>query len=101
MEASKGLPTLRVDEQALEHSVRTALAAVVSILLARAIKLPEYYWAPITSFVVMQSTLGATLQISGQRFVGTAIGAVLGALLAPHFGANVLVFAIGILGLGL
>jgi hypothetical protein len=39
-------------------------------------KLPEAYWAPITTLVITQSSLGATLTVSWQRFVGTALGAL-------------------------
>lgn len=91
----------RLDWQSLEHSARTAVAAVAATLVARAFRLPEYYWAPIITLVVMQSTLGATLQVSGQRMVGTVLGAIAGALLAPHFGANGGVFGTAVLALGL
>ena len=90
----------RVDGRVLEQSLRTALAAMASTVLARALKLPEYYWAPITTFVVMQSTLGAALKASGQRFAGTALGAAAGAVLAHRFGPNVLVFGVAVVGLG-
>jgi uncharacterized membrane protein YgaE (UPF0421/DUF939 family) len=49
----------------------------------------------------MQSTLGAALSISGRRFVGTALGATMGALLATYFGPNVLAFGVGIFLTGL
>lgn len=91
----------RLNSQSVEHSVRTAIAAVASILVARAFQLPEYYWAPITTLVVMQSTLGAALTVSGQRVVGTALGAAAGALLSPGFGSSVVVFGAGVLVLGL
>lgn len=38
----------------LVHSTRTALVAVASFLVARLFRLPEAYWAPITSVVVTQ-----------------------------------------------
>ncbi len=91
----------QLDRQSLEQSTRTAVAAVVSILVARALKLPEYYWAPITTFVVMQSTLGAALGVSKDRIVGTALGAAAGAFLASHFGSNTIVFGAAVLILGL
>jgi len=69
---------LRVTRQATIHVVRTTIAAVASLLIARLFKLPEAYWAAITTLVVMQSSLGAALTISWQRFVGSAIGAVAG-----------------------
>ena len=82
----------RVSQQSLEHSARTAVAAAVSLIVARLLRLPEAYWAAITTLIVMQSTLGAALTISGQRLAGTALGAALGALLATYFGPRVIVF---------
>ncbi|MGB8005800.1 MAG: FUSC family protein [Terriglobales bacterium] len=75
-------------------SVRTALAAVAAMLLARLLKLPEYYWAPISTIVIIQSTV-PPLTLGWQRFVGTALGAVLGAALATFFSPNALVYGSG------
>jgi uncharacterized membrane protein YgaE (UPF0421/DUF939 family) len=85
----------------LTDSIRTTIAATVSLYGARLVGLPEAYWAAITTLVVMQSTLGAALMPSWQRFAGTALGAAAGALAATHFGASPIVFAAGILVLGL
>jgi uncharacterized membrane protein YgaE (UPF0421/DUF939 family) len=70
------------------------------MLLARMLKLPEYYWAPISSIVVIQSTI-PPLTLGWQRFVGTALGAVLGATVAMMFPAGATVYAIGIFLCGL
>jgi uncharacterized membrane protein YccC len=43
---------------------RTAVAAVVSLVVARALELPEAYWDTITTLIIMQSTLGAALAVS-------------------------------------
>ena len=83
------------------HSARTAIAAVASILAARLVRLPEVYWAPITSIVITQSSLGAALSVSGERLVGTVLGTVIGAIAATYFGSNVLVFGAGVFILGL
>jgi uncharacterized membrane protein YccC len=64
------------------HSVRTAVVAVASLLAARLFRLPQMYWAPITTLVITQSSLGAALAVSGQRFVGTALGAIVGGIVA-------------------
>ena len=85
----------------LVHSARTAVAAVASVLVARLFRLPEAYWAPITTIVITQSSLGAALKVSWQRFVGTALGAVVGAIVASHFGPHVLVFGASVFMLGL
>ena len=83
------------------HSARTAVAAVASLLAARLLRLPEAYWAPITTLVITQSSLGAALTVSWQRFVGTVLGAVVGAIVASHFGPHVLVFGTCVFILGL
>ncbi|MFZ0773336.1 MAG: FUSC family protein [Candidatus Sulfotelmatobacter sp.] len=85
----------------LVHSVRTAVVAVASLLAARLFRLPQSYWAPITTLVITQSSLGAALTVSWQRFVGTALGAVVGGIVASYFGPHALVFGICIFLLGL
>ncbi|PYI71138.1 MAG: hypothetical protein DMF08_09355, partial [Verrucomicrobia bacterium] len=72
------------------HSIRTAIAATLSLAVARLFGLPEAYWAAIATLVVMQSTLSATVLIS---IAATALGALAGALVASYFPGNVLVFA--------
>jgi uncharacterized membrane protein YgaE (UPF0421/DUF939 family) len=64
-------------------------------------RLPETYWAAITTLIVMQSTLGAALTISGQRLAGTAVGAVAGAFLVTYFGPSVIAFGAGVFVMGL
>ena len=85
----------------LGHSARTAVAAVASLLVARLFQLPETYWAPVTTLVITQSSLGAALTVSWRRFVGTAFGAAVGALVASHFGPHALVFGASVFALGL
>jgi len=61
----------------------------------------EDYWAPITTLIVMQSTLGAAWSISKSRFIGTVLGAALGGFLATYSEPRVVVFGLVIFGLGL
>lgn len=84
----------------LEHSLRTAVAAMASLVVARLCRLPEAYWAPITTLVVTQSSLGAAFSVSWKRFVGTALGALIGGLLASYFPPNVFLFGATVLILG-
>jgi uncharacterized membrane protein YccC len=85
----------------LVHSARTAVAALASLLVARVFGLQEAYWAPITTFVITQSSLGAALSVSWQRFMGTALGAVVGAAAASYLGPRVPAFVASIFILGL
>ena len=70
----------------ITHAIRTAVAATASVIIARLVQMPEAYWAAIATLVVMQSTLGATLTLSIERIVATAVGASTGALEANFFG---------------
>jgi uncharacterized membrane protein YgaE (UPF0421/DUF939 family) len=83
------------------HSIRTALAATLSVIVARLVQMPEAYWAAIATLVVMQSSLGATLTLSIERVVATAVGASVGALESNYFGANLAAFMVAIFFIGL
>ena len=85
----------------ITHAIRTAVAATASVLIARLVQMPEAYWAAIATLVVMQSTLGATLTLSIERIVATAVGASVGALEANFFGANLVAFVVAIVLIGL
>jgi uncharacterized membrane protein YccC len=85
----------------LVHSARTAVAAVVSVLVARLFRLPEAYWAAITTLVIVQSSLGAAFAVSSQRFIGTALGAVVGAIVASYFPSSLAEFGACVFVLGL
>jgi uncharacterized membrane protein YgaE (UPF0421/DUF939 family) len=85
-----------VNRVSVLDSVRTTFAAVAALLLARLLKMPESYWAPISTIVIIQSTI-PPLTLGWQRFVGTALGAVLGAALATFFSPSAWVYALGIL----
>jgi uncharacterized membrane protein YgaE (UPF0421/DUF939 family) len=83
------------------HSIRTAVAATLSVVVARLVQMPEAYWAAIATLVVMQSSLGATLTLSIERIVATALGASVGAIEANYFGANLIAFLLAIVLIGL
>jgi uncharacterized membrane protein YgaE (UPF0421/DUF939 family) len=84
-----------MDSRALVDSARTAVATLVSLLLARALKFPEYYWAPISTIIIMQSSI-TPFQGAWQRFAGTALGATLGAAIASYVGRSAIIYALGI-----
>jgi len=84
----------------LLDAARTTIAAVASLLLARLLKLPEFYWAPISAIVIIESTIDPRT-LAWQRLEGTALGAALGALIATFFPSNGLVYASAIFLSGL
>src|SRR5258708_37508836 len=86
--------------EALINSARTAVAAVVSMVLARSLKLPEFYWAPISTIVILLSTINP-MTLAWQRFAGTALGAALGAVIATWFHPGWAVYGVGIFVCGM
>ena len=83
------------------YPARTTIAAVLELLVARMVGLPEFYWAPITALVVVQSDFHTALTSAWQQLAGTALGAFAGALLLAHFEPSATVFGFGVLGVGL
>ena len=90
----------RLGREALINSARTAVATVLSLLLARSLKLPEFYWAPISTIVILLSTTDP-LTLAWQRFAGTALGAALAALIASLLHINWIVYGVSIFVCGL
>jgi len=86
---------LGLTRESLLASVRTAVAAVASLVVARTLKMSEFYWAPISTIVILLSTIDP-LTLAWQRFAGTAVGAALGALIAIYAHPNWIVYGIGI-----
>jgi uncharacterized membrane protein YccC len=80
----------------LVQAVKIGIAGVVSILAAKLLLLPQGYWAAISAFVVMGSDVGTTIAASRDRLIGTAIGAVLGAVFVVSLGAHLVWFGIAV-----
>jgi len=91
---------LGISRASVINSVRAAVASVVSMLLARLLKLPEFYWAPISTIVILLSTV-PPLTLAWQRFAGTALGATLGALIATYLPINWIAYGAGIFAGGI
>jgi uncharacterized membrane protein YgaE (UPF0421/DUF939 family) len=71
------------------------------LVVAYFLRTPDAYWAPITTLIVMQSTLGTSWDASKPRFIGTVLGAAMGGLLATYSEPGVIVFGVVIFALGL
>jgi uncharacterized membrane protein YgaE (UPF0421/DUF939 family) len=85
----------------LKNALRTAVAAIVSLLVAHVLGLPETYWAAVSTLIVMQSSLGAALPVSVQRFTGTLVGAIVGGLIGTHFPQNIAAFGVAVFAIGI
>lgn len=85
----------------LHYTIRSMTAVIASILIANLFRLPEYYWASITTLIVLQSTAGNSWLIAARISAGTAVGGLVGAIMTFYLGSNVVVFGAGIFVLGL
>ena len=85
---SRWTQALGLTPESLVTAARTTLGTVIAVLAARLLRLPEFYWAPISTIVILLSTIDP-LTLAWQRFAGTAVGALLGAFIAsiPHHDA--------------
>ena len=86
----------------LEYPVKTTIAALVALLVAKVLGLPEFYWAPISALIVVtQPNIGSSMTTSWQVLAGTALGAFTGGLLASFLGPSVIGFGLAVFGIGL
>lgn len=70
---------------------RTALASVLSMLLAMMLHLDNPYWAAITAVAIIQPDIPSSLLRSVDRCLGTVAGAAIG-YFGAHFVADHLIF---------
>lgn len=78
---------LRRHTAEIRVAIRAAVAAVLSYALATLFGLPQPYWSVIATLLVIQATVGASLQSSLDWLVGTIGGAIYGSIvgwLIPH-----------------
>jgi uncharacterized membrane protein YccC len=82
-------PVLRANltprSSALRHAIRLSITIAIAATIYRVLDLPHGYWVPLTVFFVLQPDYGSTFTRGLQRYVGTALGAVLATLIAAAF----------------
>lgn len=87
----------------IRHAIRVSAAVGAAFALATLLRLPQGYWAVFTAVIVVQSSLGATITASIERFMGTVVGALVGAAAAyfharwPQFGGLILCVTVAVL----
>ncbi len=69
----------------LVFAVRSSLAAVLSLLIAMGMELDSPQWAPLTVWVVAQSSRGESLAKARWRIAGTVLGCCIGVALIAAF----------------
>jgi uncharacterized membrane protein YccC len=89
------------DPPSLASAAQTTVAVMVSYLIGRLFRLPEAYWAPIATLIVLQSTLQAALPVFVRYFAGTAAGAALGAVMDTYLRGNTWAFGLAVFTIGL
>jgi len=77
-----------------------AIAALASYLIATLFRLPEAYWAPMSTLIVMQLTFSAALPVAVQYVAGTATGAAVGAVTDAYVHGSVWAFAAAVIFIG-
>ena len=60
----------------LRLALRTTLAGLATFALAEALRLPQGYWAVLTSVIIMQGSVGGSLKAGVDRLVGSFAGAI-------------------------
>ena len=63
-----------------KHAVRVTVAATSAFALYHVWNLPQGYWAVFTTVIVVQTSIGATMNLAIDRLVGTLFGALVGGL---------------------
>lgn len=87
----------------IRHAIRVSAAVGAAFALATLLRLPQGYWAVFTAVIVVQSSLGATITASVERFMGTVVGALAGAAAAyfhtkwPELGGLILCVTVALL----
>jgi uncharacterized membrane protein YccC len=76
------------------------LSVALSVAAANALHLADTWWAAISGFAVMQTSLAGSLQRAAHRIIGTLIGAAIGTLMGPCIGDRPWLFVpvLGVIG---
>ena len=84
-----------LDTERVIHSIKTALACLIGLLLAKVVNFAVDQWLIITIVVVMcaQVNVGSVINKSKMRFLGTLGGSLIAALTIALFGTNPIIVA--------
>ena len=83
---------------ALQLSLRAAVAAGLSVVLAQWLALPHPIYALLASVIVMDLSPQTTRRLALQRLAGTVVGAAVGVVVSYAPQAGPLAIAVGVFG---
>src|SRR6516164_10872183 len=92
-------PFAVLERAQVNHAVKSGVAAALAVLGHELLPLPDKThpgWAAASALIVMQSNLGGSWKASGQRLLGTAVGALTGVLFTGLLGVNVVWLGAGV-----
>ncbi|MGH1394123.1 MAG: FUSC family protein [Trichormus sp.] len=69
-------------------AMKMAIAATISFVIAERLQSHYPFYAVIAAIIVMSSTHGSTFKLGIARLIGTAIGAITGAVFVTTLGSN-------------
>src|SRR5262249_59831388 len=66
---------------AFRHALRLALALAAGVVVYTVLALPRGFWVTVTIAFILKPSFGGTIDMAGQRVVGTLLGAMAAAVL--------------------
>ncbi len=90
----EGVNSIFSNSRRVQLALRTALACVTSIFLANFLCLDFPFWSGITSFVMLQPNIGASLQKGWMRGVATIVGVLFSLFFLNFFIQSFFLFGI-------
>lgn len=86
--ARKFISRINLDVALAKAAFKTAIAATAASVLAQGLQMEYQFHAAIAAIIVMAPTTGSTKVLGIQRLIGTAIGAVVGAIFSVVAGSH-------------
>ena len=71
---------LRIRRNDVRHAIRVSLACGATFAFMRLFNIPGGQWAVFTTVIIMQGSVGSTLNQAVERLIGTMVGAVAGSV---------------------
>ncbi len=73
-------PLFKVRRNDVRHAIRVSAACGATFAFMRLLNIPGGQWAVFTTVIIMQGTVGSTLNQAVERLIGTMVGAIAGSV---------------------